>query len=95
MNRETIRVLHTVNIVFQAIFNMLWQIGLMFLLAFLSVRYLGWPQWVYAPFILLGALTGLWSMIKFILSASRSLENLEKEHKAREKAESKRKSNQK
>lgn len=89
MHRELISTLHVVNIVFQAIFNLLWQIGLMLFLAYLSVRYLDWPQWVYAPFVVFGALTGIYSMIKFILSASKSLENLEKEHKAARKAEKK------
>ena len=87
MYREAISALHVVNIVFQAIFNLLWQIALMLLLAFLSVKYLSWPEWVYAPFVVFGALTGIYSMIKFILSASRSLESLEKQHKAEKKAE--------
>ena len=91
MKRESIRAVHTLNIVFQSIFNLLWQMAFMVILAYLTIKYLEWPEWVYAPFILLGVLSGIWSMLKFILSASRSLEAIEKEHAAAKKAEAKRK----
>ena len=86
MRRETVSVLYVINIVLQAFFNILWQIGIMLLLSYLSIRFLGWPEWVYAPFTVFGALTGIYSMVKFILSASRGLENLERQRKMNEKS---------
>ena len=81
MYKEAITAMHILNIVFQSIFNLIWQIALMLLLAYLSVRYLSWPTWVYAPFTVFGALTGIYSMIKFILSAQRTLDSIEKANK--------------
>ncbi len=85
MSKRAISVIYVVNIVAQAIFTLLWQIGLGLLAAWAAVKYLSAPTWIYAPLVLLGVLTGFWSMIRFILSAMSSLERLEAQHARDEK----------
>ena len=76
---------YVVNIVFQSIFTLLWQIALGLFVGWLSVEKLGAPDWLYVPIILLGVVTGLVSMVRFILAAMRSLERLEEEKRKKEK----------
>ena len=76
---------YTVNVVFQAIFTLLWQIALSVFLGFVLVKYVSFPEWVYIPLILLGVGFGFFSMIKFILAATRSLERIEEEQKQKRK----------
>ena len=71
-----------VNIVLQAIFNLLWQIGLAVLIGWLCVDKWGAPGWVYVPVIMLGVFSGLYSMVRFIISASAGAERIEKERAA-------------
>lgn len=83
--KDTYNAFYVINIVFQAIFTLLWQIGLALLIGYLAVDLLSAPKWIYAPLIAVGAITGFYSMIKFILSAMRSIERIEKERKERQK----------
>lgn len=76
---------YTVNVVFQAIFTLLWQILLSVFLGFVLVKYAHLPEWVYIPLILLGVGFGFFSMIKFILAATRSLESIERAEKQKRK----------
>lgn len=76
---------YVVNIVFQSIFTLLWQIALGLFIGWLSVEKLGAPDWLYVPIILIGVVTGLVSMVRFILAAMRSLERLEEEKRKKEK----------
>jgi F0F1-type ATP synthase assembly protein I len=54
-------------------------------LGFVLVKYARLPEWVYIPLILLGVCFGFFSMIKFILAATRSLERIEEEEKEKRK----------
>ena len=76
---------YVLNIVFQSIFTLLWQIALAVFLGWLFVGRLGAPEWLYVPLILIGVGTGLVSMIRFILAAMRSLDRLEEQRKIKEK----------
>lgn len=87
MYRKLVSSLYVLNIVSQAIFTLALPIGLGALVAYLITRYAGAPSWVWALLIVFGALSGLYSMIKFILSAMAGLERLEKEHNIKEKKE--------
>ena len=81
MYKRTVSALYVVNIAFQAIFNLVCQIGLCILLSFLTVKYLSAPEWIYVPLILLGVFSGLYSMVRFILGAMKSLDRLEEQHR--------------
>ena len=72
--------MYIVNIFAEATFALLTPIGLGVLLSWLLVKFLGTPEWIYAIFVTLGALTGLLSMTKFITSAMSSLDKLEAQH---------------
>lgn len=76
--------IYVLNIIFQALFTMVWYIGLFMLFAFLLVRFFHCPEWVYAPAIIIGVAGGFSSMIRFILAACRSLDRIEEERQARQ-----------
>lgn len=77
------------NIIFQSIFTLLWQIGTAVLVGWIFVRFVNAPEWVYVPLILLGVATGLVSMVRFILTAMKSLERLEEQRRIKKKTEEK------
>ena len=79
MYRQTFSFVYVINIVFQSIFTLLFQIGAAVLIGWLLTEKAGAPDWVYVPLILLGVGIGLYSMIKFILTAMRGLEATEKQ----------------
>ena len=81
--REAYGALYVINIVSQAIFTLLWNIGLALLVGWIAVSKLGAPDWTYVPLIIIGVLTGLFAMVKFILAAMRSLDRLEAENRAK------------
>ncbi len=87
--KETYPAIYTVNVVFQAIFTLLWQIGLGLLCGYLLVTFAHTPEWVYIPAVLIGVITGFGSMIKFILGAMRSLDRIEAERRERLRAKRK------
>ena len=77
--------MHWVNIVFQALFSLLFPVALGTGGAYLLVRYASVGEWIYALFILIGFFTGLISMIRFIMIASHAVARLEQEEKERRK----------
>ena len=85
--RRTYSFIYVVNIVFQAIFTLLFHIGASLLLSWFLVDKCGLAPFVYAILIIIGVITGLFSMIKFVIISMRALDNLEKSHK--EKSEKK------
>ncbi len=86
MKKRTITTVHTVNIVFQAIITLAMDIGLGLLIGWLASSYWGADRWIYVPCILGGVALGFISMVRFVLTASRSLERLEEQHKRDERA---------
>lgn len=84
-----ISTVYVINIIAQAIFTLLCEIGLAVLIGWLATTYWGAESWIYVPLIVVGVLIGFFSMINFILTAMKSLENLEKQQKADRKAKAK------
>ena len=87
MYRKLVSSLYVLNIVSQAIFTLAFPIGLGVLISYLLTQYASAPSWIWAVLVVFGALSGLYSMIKFILSAMAGLERLEKEHNIKDKKE--------
>ena len=79
MYKQTFGFVYVLNIVFQSIFTLLFQVGLGVLVGWLLTSLANAPDWVFVPSILLGVGTGLLSMVKFIMSAMRSLEAIERQ----------------
>ena len=80
MYKKTISAVYVINIALQSIFTLVWQIAAAVGIAYLAVRFLSAPNWIYVPLILAGVLTGLVSMVRFLLGAMRSLDRLEAQH---------------
>lgn len=70
--------IYVINIVFQSLFTLGMHIGVSILLSWVLVEKVGAPSWLYAFIILIGVFSGLFSMIRFILSTMKALDNLEK-----------------
>ena len=79
MYKKFVSVLYLINIVSQAIFTLLFPIGIGALLSYLLTTHLGTQPWIWAILITLGVISGFYSMVKFIITATASLEKLEKE----------------
>lgn len=77
--------MYSLNIVFGAIWTLAFPIGVAVLASFLLTEYANAPSFIYAILIILGSLTGLVSMVKFITSATSALDRLEKEQIEKEK----------
>ena len=80
MYKQSFGFVYVINIVAQSIFTLLWQIALCVLAGWFFTKKCGAPDWVYVPLILLGVGVGLFSMIKFILTAMKNLEIIEKQN---------------
>lgn len=87
MYRKLVSALYVINIVSQAIVTLLIPIGFGVLCSYLLTRFASTPSWIWAILVTLGAMSGLYSMIKFILSAMSGLDRLEREHNIKEKKE--------
>ncbi|MBQ7390129.1 MAG: hypothetical protein IJW02_03350 [Clostridia bacterium] len=87
--KEGYSTFYVINIVFQSIFTLLWQIAAALLVGWIFVRFVGAPPWIYVPLILLGVASGLVSMVRFILAAMKSLERIEEERRRKRKTEEK------
>ena len=90
---QFVGVLYVLNIVWQALFSLAAPIGLGFLISYLLVTYASSPTWIYAPLLVIGALSGLISMVKFILTAMAGFERLEKEQNSKVDKDGKQKPN--
>lgn len=79
--RGAYNALYIANVVFQAIFTLVMHIAIGLGLSWILVTKCGLPSWLYAFIIIISVMSGLFSMIKFILSAMKALDNLDKAHK--------------
>ena len=77
MYRKFVSAMYLLNIIFQSFFNLALPIGAALLISMLLVEKAGAPGWIYAPLTVLGVIIGFFSMIRFILSATRALDRLE------------------
>ena len=84
MYKKIVSAMYSLNIVFGAIWTLAFPIGAAILASFLLTSYAGAPDYIYPILIILGALTGLVSMVRFVLSAMKALDRLEEEQKAKE-----------
>lgn len=69
---------YLINVIFQAFFNLMFPMAIMFFIGWLAVSRLSIGQWVYAVLLIFGLIIGLISMIKFLIYALDSFERIEK-----------------
>ena len=72
--------IYTFNMIVQAIMSLVSPIAILFFAAWLLDKHTEVGSWIYVVCILLGTGSGLYSMVSFILHASRALEALEKQN---------------
>lgn len=79
MRNRVFNTFYILNIVFQGILTLLTPAALFFFISYLLVKRCSFPDWCYAIAIILGILTGLYSMVKFLISATGAFERIERE----------------
>ncbi len=79
MYRKLVSVLYMLNILSQGLFTLVMPAALGFGIGWCAVKYLGAPEWIYAPLLVVGILWGFYSMIKFILTATAGYDRLERQ----------------
>lgn len=83
MYKRFVSALYALNIVFQGFYTLALPIGIGALASYLLVKFANAPGWIWAVLLILGAFCGLFSMIKYLISAMNNLERLEKERDER------------
>ena len=82
MYKKIIGAMHALNILFQAIYSLGLPIGIGALISYLLTKNGIAESWIWAILLTVGTLMGLYSMVKYLLSAIKNLERLEKENEA-------------
>lgn len=85
--KEGYSAFYVINVVFQSIFTLAWQIAAAVFVGWLFVGYVGAPRWIYVPLILAGVASGLVSMVRFILAAMSSLDRIEGQRQRKRRSE--------
>ena len=79
MHKRIFSAVFILNTLFQALFTLLFPIGAGLLLSYISVSLWSFPPYTWAIAVPLGAVVGIYSMIRFILATMRALERIEAE----------------
>ena len=74
-----------ISLIIGAVLLICLRVPCFFLLAMLFVKKLSAPEWIYAIAIPFGIIFGFVAMVKFVISAMRGLEALEKQHEDKKK----------
>ena len=85
MHKKFFNAMYAFNIVLQGIFSLVAPAALMALIAWLLTSKCGAPDFLFVPFIIIGFILGLISMIRFIIAAMTGIERLEAEWEREEK----------
>ena len=81
MHKKIFSALELLNILFQAFYTLALPIGIGALISFLLTRFLSAPSFVWAIFLIIGVLIGLYSMIKYILTATAGIDRRDRQTK--------------
>ena len=79
MYKKLIRAMESLNVLFQALYTLALPVGLAAIVSYLLTKYTSVEGWIWAVLLTLGTLSGLYSMVKYLLSALENLDRLEKE----------------
>ena len=80
--KKLITPLYVINVVVQAIITLASAMGIAFFIAYLLNKHAGVGTWIYVVFIMIGVISGFYSMIVFILRACRAIEGIERQTKS-------------
>ena len=84
MYKKFISAFQMLNILLQSIYSLGFPIGVGALTSFLLVKYAHAPQWIWAILLVVGTFAGLYSMVKYVLSAIKNIELIERQRKEAE-----------
>ncbi len=84
MYKKFINAFNLLNVLLQALYSLAFPIGVGALASFLLVKYAYAPKWIWAVLLVIGTFCGLFSMIKFILSATANIDRIEKQRQQTE-----------
>jgi len=88
--KKIVNSVYLINIIIQSFVSLLFPIAVAILVAWYLAEQRSVGKWIYVVLILFGVFIGLFSMVKFVLSAMSAFENLEREQA--EKAKNQKKS---
>lgn len=86
MYKKFISAFQMLNILMQSLYSLAFPIAIAALISFLLTKYASAPKWIWVILLLLGTFTGLYSMVKYILSATKGLERMKEENAHAEEA---------
>lgn len=81
MNRA-FSVSYLINIVLQSFWCLLFPIGVAFGIGWLMINKLSWPSWSMVPALIVATFVGLYSMCKFLISATEAMDRMDKQRAA-------------
>lgn len=79
MHKKLFSALELLNIIFQAFYTLALPIGIGALISFLLTKFLNVPSWIWAVLLILGVFIGLYSMIKYILTATSGIDRRDRQ----------------
>ena len=87
MHKKIFSALELLNILFQAFYTLALPIGIGARAAFLLTKFASAPSWIWAVLLIIGVFVGLYSMIKYILTATGGIDRRDKQEKQMKKDE--------
>ncbi len=81
MYKKLFDTLSLLNLLGQGLYTLALPIGIGALISYLVTEFLGAPDWIWAILLTLGTLTGLFSMVRFIITYSKGMERTKEEIK--------------
>ena len=78
MYKKFISAFHMMNILLQALYSLALPIGIGALASYLLTKQVDAPGWTWAVLMLIGTFTGLYSMVRYILTATKGIEQMKK-----------------
>ena len=81
MYKKIFNALSLLNLMFQGLYTLVLPIGIGAGIAYLLTEFCGAPSFIWAILLTLGTLSGLFSMVKYIISCSKGLERTERQIK--------------
>lgn len=94
MHKKLYKALEMLNLLSQTIYVLLLPVGIGALISFVLTKYLSCPSFIWAILITLGVLIGLYSMVKYILSATENIKKVEMQQEKRRQEQEEKESRQ-
>ena len=84
MRKQAVSFMYSFSIIMQSLFSVVFTTAVFVGIGYVLTTYLSVGQWVYIPLILGGLGIGVFSMVRFVISAMNGLMRIEKEWEDKE-----------